>query len=165
MTRGSRARNLKRLFAGLGVPTPSQGRVYETVQIARDSHYRVGRDSQGNPSILIETTDAVGAATLSDFQGRHLRVGHGVVCSIIDDGVEKGHKRFSVVTCVESDDLLDDRFFDAIETLLRTLGETPALDELRRVIAGLIELFRLTSQPPKGNNSRSLGRIVGTSPG
>ena len=150
MTRGARARDLKRLFAGLGVPVSSQGRVYETARIARNSRYRVGRDSQGNPAILIETTDTAGAAALSDFEGRHVRVGHGVSCSVSEAGVEVGREQFSVVTCVDSDDLLKDRFFDAAETLLRSLGETPAIGELRRVVAGLIELFRLASQPPRG---------------
>ena len=64
--------------------------------------------------------------------------------------MEVGREQFSVVTCVDSDDLLKDRFFDAAETLLRSLGETPAIEELRRVVAGLIELFRLASQPPRG---------------
>ena len=110
MTRGARAENLKRLFTELGVPTPGQGRTYETARIARDSRYRVGRDSQGNPSILIETTGAVGAAALSDFEGRHLQIGHGVNCSISEAGVEVGRERFTVVTCIDSDDPLNDRF-------------------------------------------------------
>lgn len=150
MTRGAKAGNLKRLFNGLGVPAPGLDRVYETARIARDSRYRVGRDHLGNPAILVETTRAAGAAVLSDFEGRHLRVGHGMVCSITETGLEVGREQFSVVTCVDSDDLLRDRFFDAVETLLRSLGETPASDELRRMVAGLIELFRLASQPPRG---------------
>ena len=134
----------------LGVPASSQGRVYEAARIARHSRYRVGRDSQGNPAILIETTGTAGAAALTDFEGRHVRVGHGVSCSVSEAGVEVGREQFSVVTCVDSDDLLKARFFDAAETLLRSLGETPAIEELRRVVAGLIELFRLASQPPRG---------------
>ena len=132
------------------MPAYSQGRVYEAARIARNSRYRVGRDSQGNPAILIETTGTAGAAALADFEGRHVRVGHGVSCSISEAGVEVGREQFSVVTCVDSDDLLKDRFFDAAETLLRSLGESPTVEELRRVVAGLIELFRLASQPPRG---------------
>ena len=132
------------------MPASGQGRVYEAARIARNSRYRVGRDSQGDPAILIETTGTAGAAALSDFEGRHVRVWHGVSCSVSEAGVEVGREQFSVVTCVDSDDLLKDRFFDATETLLRSLGETPAIEELRRVVAGLIELFRLASQPPRG---------------
>ena len=150
MTRGARAINLKRLFVELGIPASGQDRVYETSRIARNSRYRVGRDSQGNPAILIETTGTVGAEALSDFEGRHLVIGHGVNCSISELGVDIGLEQFSVVTCVDSDDLLRDRFFDAVEILLRSLGETPEVQELRRVVAGLIELFRLSLQPPKG---------------
>lgn len=150
MTRGARAQNLKRIFAELGVPETSHGRVYETARVARASRYRVGRDSQGNPVILIETTGTAGAAALLDFKGRHLWIGHGVNCLISEAGVKIGREQFSVVTCVDADDLLRDRFFEAAETLLRTLGETPLLDKLRQVITGLIELFKLTTQPPKG---------------
>lgn len=150
MTRGARARDLKRIFGELGVPVSSPGRAYETARIARDSRYRVGRDREGNPAILIETTGAAGAAALSDFAGRHLRVGHGVNCSISEADVEIGREQFSVVTCVDCDDLLKDRFFDTAETMLRSLGEMPVVDELRRVVAGLIELFRLSNQPPRG---------------
>lgn len=150
MTRGARARNLKRLFAKLEAPPPSREHVYETARIARKSRYRIGRDGEGNPAILIETTGTAGAATLSDFVGRHLRIGHGVNCSISEQGVEIGREQFSVVTCVDSDDLLRDRFFDAIETLLQSLGEIPVVEVLRRVVDGMIELFKLATQPPKG---------------
>ena len=150
LTRGARAQYLKRLAADLGTPPQSEGRTYEAVRIARDSRYRVGRDSAGNAVVLIETTGAVGAAALPDFEGRHLRINHGVHCAITVAGAEVERGRFSVVKCVEADDLLKDRFFDAIETLLRSLGETPATEELRQVIAGLIELFRLATQPSRG---------------
>ena len=150
MTRGARARDLKTLAADLEVPTSSDGQVYEAVRIASSSRYRVGRDGEGNPVVLIETTGTGGAAALPDFEGRHLRISHGVNCAISVAGTELERGRFSVVTCVEADDPLRDRFFDAIETLLRSLGETPATDELRRVIGGLIELFRLATQPSRG---------------
>lgn len=150
MTRGAKARDLKRLFAGLRVPAPYHGRVYETARIARHSRYRVGRDQQGNPAILVETSGSAGAASLLDFAGRYLQVGHGVNCSIGEAGEELGREQFSVVTCVDSDDLLRDRFFDAAEVLLRSLGETPTSNEIRQMVAGLIELFRLATRPPKG---------------
>ena len=124
--------------------------MYETARIARHSRYRVGRDRQSNPVILIETTGEAGAAALLDFEGRHLRIGHGVRCSISEAGVEVGRAQFSVVTCLDSDDLIKDRFFDMVETLLRSLGETPAIEALRTVVGGLIELFRLAAQPPRG---------------
>ena len=150
MTRGARARHLKRLAAELGVPTLGRGRAFEAVRIARGSRYRVGRDADGNSAVLIETTGAAGAAALPDFDGRHLQISHGVNCAISVGGTEVERGRFSVVTCVEADDLLRDRFFDATETLLRSLGETPETEELRKVLAGLIELFRLASQPSRG---------------
>lgn len=125
-------------------------RVYETARIARNSRYRIGRDSLGNPAILIETSRMAGAEALSDFEGRHLLIGHGVNCSISEHGVEVRRARFSVVTCRDADDLLKQRFFDATETLLRSLGETPTVQELSQVVGGLIELFRLASQPPRG---------------
>ena len=150
MTRGARAQYLRRLVADLGTPPSSELRAYEAVRIARDSRYRVGRDSEGNAVVLIETTGAAGAAALPDFEGRHLQVNHGVNCAITVAGAEVERGRFSVVKCVEADDLLKDRFFDAIETLLRSLGEMPVTEELRQVVAGLIELFRLATQPSRG---------------
>ena len=150
MTRGARARSLTRLVADLGVPASGDGRAYEAVRIARDSRYRVGRDGDGNPVVLIETTGTAGAAALPDFEGRHLRINHGVNCAISVAGTEVERGRFSVVACIEADDPLRDRFFDAIETLLRSLGETPATEELRQFLAGLIELFRLANQPSRG---------------
>lgn len=150
MTRGARARDLKRLLAELGTPSAGVGRAYEAIRIARDSRYRVGRDIEGNAVVLIETTGAAGAAVLPDFEGRHLQINHGVYCAITVAGAEVERGRFSVVKCVDADDLLRDRFLEAVETLLRSLGETPATEELRQVIAGLIELFRLATQPPQG---------------
>ena len=150
MTRGARAQYLKQLVADLGTPPSSEGRTYEAVRIARNSRYRVGRDSEGNAVVLIETTGAAGAAALPDFHGRHLEINHGMNCAITVAGAEVERGRFSVVKCIEADDLLKDRFFDAIETLLRSLGEVPATEELRQFVAGLIELFRLVTQPSRG---------------
>lgn len=150
MTRGARAENLKRLFTDLGSSAADTERVYEAVRIARSSRYRVGCDSQGNPVILIETTDTVGSESLPDFVGRHLRIGHGVGCSVSEGGVEVGRGRFSMMACIDADYRLRSRFFDAAETVIRSLGETPTAQELRQVSAGLIELFKLASQPPRG---------------
>lgn len=144
------AGHLKQLFAELVAPTPENERVYEAVRIARESRYRVGKDIDGNPVILIETTGQAGAAALLDFVGQHLRVAHGLSCSIREAGIDVGQGQFSVLSCVDADDALKDRFFDAAETLLRSLGELPETGELRRFIAGLIELFRLATQPPIG---------------
>ena len=150
MTRGARTSNLKSLFARLRDPAPSHGRVYTTARIARGSRYRVGRDYQGNPAILIETTDQAATAALSDFEGRHLRIGHGVRCAVSEAGVDVATAQFSVMSCIDSDDILKDRFFEMVETLLRVLGETPTIEDLRSVARGLIELFRLATQPPRG---------------
>ena len=144
------ARDLKQLFVGLAAPASGRGRVYEAVRIAPESRYRVGRDIEGNPVILIETTGQTGAAALLDFVGQHLRVAHGLSCSIRERGIDVGRGQFSVLSCVDADEAVKDRFFDAAETLLRSLGELPETGELRRFIAGLIELFRLATQPPMG---------------
>lgn len=173
MTRGARSTNLKSLFGGLGTPIPSQGRVYETARIAPDSRYRVGRDAEGNIVVLIETTDVPGAVILPDFAGRHLQTRHALNCAIREAGVEVGLGQFSVLICVDADDQLKDRFFEIIETILRSLGEVPELGKLREVIAGLIELFRLATQAPRGTiqglwaelwmiaNSRDPGNLLG----
>ncbi len=150
MTSGATALHLRELFAALGLPSSSEGRTYEAVRIAPESRYRVGRDSHGNPAVLINTTETAGAAALPDFDGRHLQISHGVNCAISVGGADVERGRFSVLTCIDADDQLTDRFFDAIETVLRSLGETPTADELRRVIGGLVELFRLATQPSRG---------------
>ena len=150
MTRGVRAGELRRIFNALEPPRACEGREYQTVRILPDSRYRIGRDRAGDPAILIETSGQAGALALSDFTGRHLRISHGVRCSISDEGGEVGQAQFSVVTCSDSDDLLQDRFFEVVETLLNSLGETPAVEELRSVIGGLIELFRLATRAPQG---------------
>ena len=150
MTRGARARNLRTSFGGLGAPIPSQGRVYETARIAPNSRYRVGRDPEGNAAVLIETTGVPGTAILPDFAGRHLQIRHAMSCVIREAGVEAGSGQFSVLICEDADDDLRERFFDIIETILRSLGEVPLLNDLRQRIRGLIELFRLATQAPRG---------------
>ena len=150
MTRGARANDLKRLFCHLGAPASSEGREYETTRIASGSRYRVGQDRGSNPVVLIETTGLVGTARLSDFTGRHLHIRHAVRCIVCEEGVEVGHGQFSVVTCVDADESLRDRFFDVMESILRSLGEAPEVMALHRVVAGLVELFRLIARPPSG---------------
>lgn len=150
LTRGAKAGNLRRLFGGLGSPIAIQGRVYETARIAPGSRYRIGRDREGNAVVLIETTGVAGAASLPDFTGRHLQISHAVGCAIREAGADVGRGQFSVVICADADDHLKQRFFEIIETILRSLGEAPEAEALRRVVAGLIELFRLTTQAPRG---------------
>ena len=150
MTRGAKANELKRLVAALKIPETSEAGTYEAVQISRGSRYRVGIDNKGDPVLLVATSGIEEPAALLDFEGRHLRISHCVRCSITVAGVEVERTVFSVIACIEADDLLKERFFDAIETLLRSLGETPTSEEFRQCVAGLVELFRLATQPPRG---------------
>jgi hypothetical protein len=144
------AKQLRSLFDSLDSPQQAGTRIYSAKRIAPAASYRIGKDVNGNPSLLIDAGSTLGSPQLADFEGKHLRVNHGLNCTISQSEGKLERTRISVVTCHDADGELIDRFFDAIEVILRSVGDMPDSVKLRRIIAGLTELFQMFGRPPQG---------------
>lgn len=144
------AGQLRSLYDSLSKPTNVAARIYSAVQIPPGAVYRIGKDSKGNAALLIKIEADDEAPQFADFEGKHLRVNHGLNCAITKDAEAIEQARFTVITCHDADDQLVDRFFEAIDAVLRSVGDKYDTANLRRIVAGLTELFQLANQPPRG---------------
>ena len=150
MTRGASAARLRKQFDGLAVPVDADARGYASVILAKNSRYRIARDSSDAPCLLIDTTRHGEVLAVADLVASNLSVSHGRPCVLLENGVETGRGIFTIVRCATEKAALRSYFFDCAETLLRGLGESPTADEVADAIANLVELFRLISRPPQG---------------
>ena len=119
---------------------------YVAIPIADSETYRLARDSNGAPALLIKVpVDRV--TNVSPIRLRHLYVAHDVDCVIHrDHGTESG--RFSVLSCIEADRATEIYFLRVLEALLPTLGERPDACSINQAVDRLVELFQALRNPP-----------------
>lgn len=118
-----------------------------------ERHY-VGRNSTGNPSLLLGSTPGafhapVRLAVIDARFGNQHRI-HPI------DGDER-EELLSVITCNSQEEQAQAYFLHVCGTILRIVGPNPSLQEIVQVVQRLIELFRRLSRPA----SRSVNGLLG----
>lgn len=142
--------NLVKLFDSLQPPSTlanNQMR-FAASRIARFRDYRLAADVHGMPALLI----AIESQSLP-YQYpiiiANLSVEHDVECHIIDYKGNDETGRFSVVRCTGRDHLLHVYFLRIMETLVVSLGNNPAQNEVNQAISKIVELFRAMTKPSR----------------
>ena len=148
MTMAAADAPLFEMFEHLETPTlPEDERpVYVACPIPFSDSYRLAKDSNGAPALLIQIS--CDDRTISaPIRLRHLSVVHDVDCLIHRrDCAESG--RFSVLSCLEADRATETYFLRVLEALLPSLGEFPNPFSVNEAIERLVELFRALGRPP-----------------
>ena len=140
--------SLVELFARLGAPATSAGDTsrYVATPIPSFESYRLAKDSNGAPALLIQAPSSP-IANQSPFRLRHLYVAHDIDCLIYrDHSTEAG--KFSVLSCVEADRATENYFLRVLEALLPSLGENPDAISINLAVNSLVELFQALHNPP-----------------
>ena len=138
------------LFATLPVPTgDSPAGRFAVYPIPTLPACSVGKDTVGNPVILIETDDAGGRGAADPILLEHLSILHNVDCRVQLPEGGVGTRRFSVVRCGGDDRQLHDFFLRALVPILGTLPPRPQRRQVVDAVNTLIELFRRVVRPPR----------------
>lgn len=137
------------------LPTPRGGRTIEelaAVQVPGHEGHRIGRDSQGCPLLLLETSDQPSSHRLPPIRLEHLSVQHDLLCRVSSPNRAADtadHTRFTVVRCADAD--LTSYFLRVGTSIITALGPNPSRNKVSEVVGRLAELFQAMSRPPRGS--------------
>lgn len=121
--------------------------VYAARQIPFSESYRIGKDSNGAPALVIQNLEN-DAMSRAPIRLRHLHVMHDVEC-LVHRGSHTESGNFSVLACVEADRVTESYFLRILEALLPILGEFPTPNSINEAIEKLIELFQSLGMEPR----------------
>lgn len=140
--------SLAELFFQLETPaaTETGSNCYMTTPIVSSATYRLGKDPSGAPSLLIQSS-LEGLSDTPPIRLRHLRVMHDVNCVVYSSEHGKKSGKFSVISCVEADQVTEMYFLKIVEVLFLMLGENPDAQSINQAIDQLVELFRALYRP------------------
>jgi hypothetical protein len=143
--------SLTTAFECLALPRDSHGAVatFSTLKLPGYDRYRLAKDHNGEPSLLIATEEQVGGHPPASFSLKHLAIHHDIQCQVIDESgaIESG--RFTIIRCKEGDILLHRYFLQVAESLISLLGSNPTTSDISKAVDKLVELFRLMTEPPR----------------
>lgn len=109
--------------------------------------HRVGKDANGAPVLLIQIANLEGFSR-GPISIKHIAVNHDVTCRLERDAEEFSSEGiFTIVRCVSGEPELRDYFLQAIELIIRQIGDTPSRSDVNRSIQRLVELFRSFEEP------------------
>jgi hypothetical protein len=132
------------IYKGLARPEHSSGiESFTTVTLEGSSH-RMGKDSDGNPTLLVCTSTG---SSGSPIHLEHLDVRHSIRCRVFNSGKEE-EGIFTIIRCTGASEELAAYFLRSVEPVLRTLTLSPTSQEVMSAIQHLVELFRALAQPP-----------------
>ena len=143
------ALSLIEIFNRLVAPAPSGSKsLFTAVRITPYERYRLGKDADGSPALLIKLDLTESKNTSPPIRLQHLYVAHSLNCEIHhDSGVESG--RFTVISCKDADRPMETYFIRVLQALLPTLGENPTPIRVNQAVSHLVELFQALRNPPR----------------
>jgi len=141
--------SLLELFSGLSAPIHTDNRnLYAAAVIPTYERYRIGKDAQGAPALLIRLDDSQGRLSPPPIRLQHLFVAHNLDCEIHRQSlVESG--RFTVISCIDADRPMETYFLQVLQALLPILGNNPSPGIINDAVDQLIQLFQALKNPPR----------------
>lgn len=131
-----------------GIPAPAQGRDgslrYQVRELAYQSKHFVGRDSQGQPCLLLGSNETTIQAPI---RLAALEVRFSIPCRIAtSNGVERT-ETLTTIVCTARDDETRSYFAHIAETIIDIVGPSPSIYSITSSVRRLVELFQRLSRP------------------
>ena len=143
--------DLLEIFDSLQVPNDSinQGARFSAQSIPGYERHRIGKDIQGNPSLLVYVLDSPERARPAPIVLEYLTVQHNLDCRIsqLDGTTESG--QFTIIRCTGTDSILRNYFLRVVGAVIILLGSSPSRMDVTHAIDKLIELFQAMTEPPR----------------
>jgi hypothetical protein len=112
-------------------------------------NYRIAADHEGNPVLLLSSSNKIHNTALKNFRLKYLQLERNIECKVTE-GKQAYFKTFTVLTFKSSDRNLQEYFLRISETLIKTLGPQPTQEQIIHALNKLVEVFRsLTDAPSK----------------
>jgi hypothetical protein len=136
------------LFDALVMPRElSAGRSLSAVVVPDAENYRLAKDTNGSPCLLLQQPPS--AARAAPIRLQNLMVSYSVPCVI---GHADGHQEegtFTIIKCATTDTSLFPHFLRILSPIIETLGAEPTAGAVRGAISGLVDLFQSLTTPAK----------------
>jgi len=139
---------LQEIFDTLSPPSNSSDKTFEAIVISENANFRIGKNHNCNPVLLISTSDYYNNLILQNFQFKYIRLEYNVHCNIYEND-NNYFQIFTIITFTHKDKNLQKYFFQISEILVKSLSNKPTQSEIVESLLKFIEIFRLLSDTPK----------------
>ena len=154
---------LAEIYGDIEAPSasPSGAHRYATREVPDHPNYRVGRDAESLPCLLITVRDAADEAP-TPIRMENIDALFDLPCSLREVGQTGGASSegaFTVIRCRQGEEETVRYFWFFCETILRVLGDTPTYPQITQFIHQLAELLQKIRQPATKSINGLLGEL------
>jgi len=143
-----RMEDLVEMYSRLAEPCGS-GDLYAARAIPGRPCYRVAKDSQGNPALLVAAQTLSDDALVAPLELPNLSFRLRRACRVQMDGTTESIETLAVLKCSTEDLMLREYFLHSAGGLVAALPETPTEADFADAVNKLVELFRALETPPR----------------
>jgi hypothetical protein len=142
---------LESIFAGLALPTGPEigGDILSACVVPDWDQYRIAKDREGNPGLIVTTSQKDEEGLLSPLQLRHVAFFPSLSCRVEEAGGLVREGQFSIVRLRSADADLRRLFLRELCVWMTLLGPAPSVHGLATSVARLAELFQAVTRPGK----------------
>src|SRR3974377_1715084 len=121
---------------------PGSGDLYLARPIGGRSRFRVAKDPEGHPALLVTPEPPSRAASVPPLELCNLSFGARCVCRVkVKEGAEST-ETLAVLKCTADDLMLREYFLRSLSGTIAALPVIPTEDDIAAAVAKLVELFR-----------------------
>lgn len=140
---------LRPLYESLELPPGEEReRRFTAAVVPGYERYRIGRDWNGFPALLISTGGAEMISHPPPLRLERLDVQHNAPCRVHVAGASPTTEHLTVVRCTAAD--LAPYFLRIAASMIVVLGTNPSPSEISDTIDRLVQLFQAVNRPAKG---------------
>jgi Putative PD-(D/E)XK family member, (DUF4420) len=140
--------DLLALYKGLG-DLSGAGDLYIARALEGRLRYRVAKDPEGNPTLLVTPERSMDALSLPPLELRNLSFRPHCMCHVRVEGTAESVETLAVLKCTTDDPMLREYFLRSLSGTVAALPAIPTEENIAAAVANLVELFRALEAPPR----------------
>jgi hypothetical protein len=125
------------------------GDLYLARPIDGRPQYRVAKDPEGHPALLIAPEPTSGPTAVPPLELCNLSFRPRCVCRIRVNDAAESTETLAVLKCTAEDLMLREYFLRSLSGTVAALPAIPTEDDIAAAVAKLVELFRALEGPPR----------------
>jgi putative PD-(D/E)XK family protein DUF4420 len=111
--------------------------------------YRVAKDPEGNPTLLVAPEPSSHTTGVPSLELRNLSFRPKCVCRVRVEGATESMETLAVLKCTTDDPMLREYFLRSLSGTVAALPAIPSEEDIAAAVANLAELFRALEAPPR----------------
>jgi hypothetical protein len=138
--------SLERVLNEIGTPAPGPGGTlrFQVLEIGCHTGHFAGRDSTGQPCLLINSYDAT---TRAPIRLAAVEVRFSVICLIVTANGAETKQKLTAIICTAHDKQIQSYFAHVAEIILKIIGPMPSIRSVADAVGRLVELFQRLARP------------------